>query len=158
MSTRTEYAPTARTGYEPAPVPVRLKIAGLWTAMLFVFAYVDVFSLYRADVRADLEAGRLGGFAVGQAFLLVTTVYVVVPALMVFLSLVLPARAARIANLVLAGAYALTIAASAIGEGNGYYLFGSAVEVALLAGIAVYAWTWPKAPDRAPAGGGRPPA
>ena len=32
--------------------------------MLFVFAYVDIFSLYRADFRADLEAGEVGGFTV----------------------------------------------------------------------------------------------
>ena len=34
--------------------------------MLFVFAYVDLFSLYRLDFRADIEAGEVGGFAVNQ--------------------------------------------------------------------------------------------
>jgi hypothetical protein len=42
---------------------VRLKIPALWTSMLFVFAYVDLFSLYRADFRADLEAGEINGSA-----------------------------------------------------------------------------------------------
>ena len=37
--------------------------------MLFVFAYVDLFSLYRPDFRADLEAGEIGGFTVNQSFL-----------------------------------------------------------------------------------------
>ena len=146
MSAPAKNAPTARTAYEPATVSVRVKICGLWTAMLFVFAYVDLFSLYRADVRADIEAGQISGFAVNQSFLLATTAYVVLPALMVFLCLVLPARGARIANIVLAAGYALTIVGSTVGDGNHYYLFGSAVEVALLAGIAFYAWTWPKVP------------
>jgi hypothetical protein len=39
--------------------------------------------------------------------------------------------------------YALTIIAGAIGEWN-YYILGSAVEVALLAAIVYYAWTWPR--------------
>ena len=40
-------------------------------------------------------------------------------------------------------AYALTIIASALGEWT-YYVFGSAIEIALLAGIVYDAWTWPK--------------
>jgi hypothetical protein len=36
---------TAETRFEPANVNVRIKISALWTSMLFVFAYVDLFSL-----------------------------------------------------------------------------------------------------------------
>jgi hypothetical protein len=36
---------TAETKFEPSNVNVRIKISALWTSMLFVFAYVDVFSL-----------------------------------------------------------------------------------------------------------------
>ena len=134
---------TTETKLEPSNVNVRIKISALWTAMLFVFAYVDLFSLYRADFRADLEAGEVAGFTVNQAFLLGTTAYVVIPSLMVFLALILRPRVSRIANIVLGIIYALTIIAGAIGEWN-YYILGSAVEVALLAGIIYYAWTWPK--------------
>jgi Family of unknown function (DUF6326) len=109
---------TAETRFEPANVNVRIKISALWTSMLFVFAYVDLFSLYRADVRADLEAGEVGGFTVNQSFLLGTTVYVVIPSLMVFCALILRPRVNRIANMALAIIYALTIIAAAIGEWN----------------------------------------
>lgn len=69
----------------------------------------------RADVRADLDAGEVGGFDVNQALLLGTIVY------------------------------AITIIAGAIGEW-GYYILGSGIEVALLAAIVYYAWTWPRYP------------
>ena len=60
MSVHAEKAPmTPGTTFEPATVNVRIKISALWTAMMFVFAYVDLFSLYRPDVRADLEAGQI---------------------------------------------------------------------------------------------------
>jgi hypothetical protein len=111
--------------------------------MLFVFAYVDIFSLYRPDFRAELAAGEVGGFTVNQAFLLGTTVYVVIPSLMVFGALVLRPAVNRIANIVLAILYALTIVAGAIGEWN-YYILGSAIEVALLAAVVYHASTWPK--------------
>ena len=142
------------TTFEPSPVNVRIKISALWTSMLFVFAYVDIFSLYRPDFRADLEAGEVGGFTVNQSFLLGTTAYVLVPGLMVCCALILRPRVNRIANIALPMIYALTIFAGAIDEWS-YYVLGSAIEVAALATIVDYAWTWPQAtpeasaPDRA---------
>ena len=134
---------STETKFEPSNVNVRIKIVALWTSMLFVFAYVDLFSLYRPDFRADLDAGEIAGFTVNQAFILGTTAYIVIPSLMVFLTLILRPRVSRIANIVLGIIYTLTIIASAIDEWN-YYILGSAVEVALLAAIISYAWTWPK--------------
>jgi hypothetical protein len=134
---------TAGTKFEPSNVNVRIKISALWTSMLFVFIYVDHYSLFRADIRADIEAGKMSGFTINQLFLLVVTAYVAIPALMVFLSLILRPGVDRIANVALGVIYALTIIAGAIGEWN-YYILGSAVEVVLLAAIVYYAWTWPK--------------
>jgi len=133
----------AETKFEPSSVSVRIKISALWTSMLFVFAYVDLFSLYRPDLRADLEAGEIGGFAVNQTFLLGTTAYVVIPSLMVFFTAILRPRVNRITNIALSTVYALTLIAGALDEWN-YYILGSAIEVALVAAIVYYAWTWPK--------------
>ena len=145
MPVHAEKAPmTSGTTFEPATVNVRIKISALWTAMLFVFAYVDLFSLYRPDVRADLEAGQMSVFTVNQTFLLFTTAYIAIPALMVFGTLVLRPAISRIANISLSVLYAVTIVGGSVGEGNYYYLLGSALEVALLAAVAYYAWTWPK--------------
>jgi hypothetical protein len=140
--------------FEPSKVNVRIKISALWTAMLFVFAYVDLFGLYRADIRADLDAGEVGGFTVNQAFLAGTTAYIVLPSLMVFGALVLRPRVNRIANLALGIVYALTIVAGAVGEW-GYYILGSLIEIALLAVVVYYAWTWPRSSVATSSGGSR---
>jgi hypothetical protein len=132
----------AETRFEPFKVNVRIKLSALWTSMLFVFAYVDLFSLYRRDFRADLEAGEIGGLTVNRSFLLGTTVYVLLPSLMVFLALVLRPRVNRIVNIALSIVYTVTIIAGAVGEW-GYYVLGSVIEIALLAAIVYYAWTWP---------------
>jgi hypothetical protein len=134
---------SATTHYQDYWINPRIKIAALWASMMFIFAYVDLFSLYRADVRADLEAGKVSAFTIGQGFLLGVTIYVVLPSLMLFLSLVLPVKFTRIANIVLAAVYGITIVGGAIGEWN-YYILGSLIEAALLAGIVYYAWTWPR--------------
>ena len=96
---------SATTHYQDYWINPRIKIAALWASMMFIFAYVDLFSLYRADVRADIEAGKIFAFTIGQGFLLGVTIYVVLPSLMLFLSLVLPVRVTRIANIVMAVVY-----------------------------------------------------
>ena len=144
MSIQAEQSqPTAETKFEPFTVNVKVKISALWTAMLFVFAYVDIFSLFRPDFRAEIEAGQVGGFTINQSFLLATTIYIVIPSLMVFAALVLRPKVNRLANIGLGIIYALTIVAGAVGEWN-YYILGSAIEVGLLAAIVYHAWTWPK--------------
>jgi len=128
---------------EDVMVPVRLKLSALWASMMFLFAYGDIFTGYRTDVIEDLRAGELGGFEVNQAFLLATSIYVAIPSLMVFLSLVLRPAVNRWVNLVLAAVYAVTIALSVIGEGWAYFVLLSVLEVALAALVAWHAWRWP---------------
>jgi hypothetical protein len=134
---------TSGTRLEESKVNVRIKISALWAAMLFVFVYVDLFSLYRPDFRAGIAAGEIAGFTINQAFLLGTTVYILIPSLMLFLALVLRPRINRISNIALGIVYALTIIGASIGEWN-YWILGSAVEVGLLGAIVYYAWTWPR--------------
>ena len=142
-------APSTRRGatrqYRDTPVDVKLVLSALWTAMLFVFAYVDIFAFLRADVLEAALDGEVAttGFTVDQTFLTLTLVYVLVPALMVVLSLLLRPRLNRAVNLAVSIVYAVTIVAAAVGETWAYYLVGSVVEVLLLAGIARLAWTWP---------------
>jgi Family of unknown function (DUF6326) len=126
-----------------SPVNVRIKLSGLWTAMLFVFAYVDIFSLYRPDFREDIAMDKIAGFDINQTFLFFTTLYILIPSLMVYLNLVMKPKISRIANIVLASFYALTIIAGAIGEWT-YYVIGSIVELGLLTTIVATARNWPK--------------
>lgn len=119
----------------------RAKIAAAWAATMFIFAYVDLFAFYRADFRAEVESGTVAGFDIAPGFLMFTTIYVMLPSLMVYLSVVLPRQSSRFLNLVLPVLYAASIVVAARGEWA-YFLLGSAVEIALLAAIVVHAWKW----------------
>lgn len=134
---------TTNDAHGDQPIDRRLKIAALWTATMLIFAYVDLFSFYRPDVRADIEAGKVFAFDINQTFLFFTTLYVIIPAVMIYLTLVMRRRVNRIVNIVVAVLYAMTIAGSAIGEWN-YYLLGSLTEAVLLALVTHHAWTWPE--------------
>jgi Family of unknown function (DUF6326) len=131
---------------EDLNVPVKLKLAALWTATMFLFAYGDIFSLYRSETIEDVMAGELGGFEVNQAFLVAITIYVSIPSVMVFLSLILRPEVNRWTNVILGSVYAVTIVLSVIGEGWAYFIFFSALEVVLVLLIVRYAWKWPEQP------------
>jgi len=124
-----------------APIDVRIRMAALWATTMMIFAYVDLFSLFRPDFRAALDQGKVFVFDVGQPFLLGVTIYVIIPSLMIYLSLVMPRRLNRVVSSSLAGLYAITIVGGAVGEWS-YYVLGSVVEVVLLALVIHHSWTW----------------
>ena len=130
-----------------ARVDVKVVLSGLWISMLFVFAYVDIFGFWRKDViEGALEAKVPGvGFAINQMFLALTTIYILIPSLMLVVSLLAPPKLNRRANLIVAVVYIATIAASMVGESWVYYLLGSVVEILLLLAIVRTAWRWPRA-------------
>lgn len=115
--------------------------------MLFVFAYVDIFALMRRDVAEGILAGSVAGvgFTIDQTFLTATTLYIVIPSVLVFLTLVLPAGVVRVMTMVAGVVYTVSIALSMIGETWVYYLMGSVIEMVLLAAMVVVAWRWPRA-------------
>lgn len=124
-----------------APLDARIRLAALWIATMLIVAFVDIFGFYRADIREQIEAGHILDFEIGQLFMLAIVVYVTVPTLMIVLSILLPYKANRITNIVVAFVFAVTIVGAAIGEW-GYYLFASAVELGLLAAIITLALRW----------------
>lgn len=136
--TRATAAPTHE------PLDRRLVLSGLWTSMLLVFAYVDIFGFFRADVINGALAGEVSGpgFAIDQTFLTLTTLYILIPSLMVAGCLLLPRRPNRLANLTLAPIYALTIVGGMLGETWVYYLIGSCVELVLLVTVVRVAHRW----------------
>jgi len=136
---------TATRQYRDTPVDVKLMLSTLWIAMMFVFAYVDIFGFFRADILKAALDGKVAtmDFTVNQTVLTYFLIYILPAALMVVLSLVLKPRVNRIANVVVSIVYIITIIGGAIGETWAYYLIGSFIEVMLLLAIARTAWRWP---------------
>jgi hypothetical protein len=136
---------TTTRQYRDTEVDVKVVLCALWVAMLFVFAYVDIFGFYRADVLDAALDGEVAttGFTVDQMFLTFTLVYILIPTLMVVVSLLLRPRVNRIINLAVSLVYLISIIVSCIGETWAYYILGSIIEALLLVAIARAAWTWP---------------
>jgi len=129
-----------------AKVPVRIVLGALWTSTLFVFAYVDILGFWRADVINGALDGKVPGTGIGidQGFLVQATIYVLIPCLMIPVTLLAPARVARMANILVSLTYLVTVVVSVVGEHWAYYVLGSVVECVLLLAVAAVAWKWPR--------------
>lgn len=127
-------------------IDVKLKLAALWTSVLFLMIYVDYFALYVPGFVENIIAGEVGhtGIQVTQLFLVSAMTLMMIPSLMIFLSLALKPAANRWTNII-AGTFKLVVVlALAVGETWGYYIFASIVEAALFVLIIRYAWKWPR--------------
>ena len=135
----------SRSALEDLRMPVQAKLAAAWTSFMFLYIYVDYFTLYKPGVIHDILVGSVWEFDISQVFVVVGLSLMAVPILMVFLSMTLPARANRLMNLIVAPIYVVVSAFNALGE-SWTYFYGLSIglEVLLLAFILRSAWTWPR--------------
>ncbi len=145
MSTTTKTTTKTTTELHDPPVPVRAKLAAAWTSFMFFYIYVDYLHLYKPGAIEDILAGVVFEFDISQTFVVSALSIVGIPALMIWLSIALPARANRTLNLVVAS-LCIPIAVFNLAGAEWYYFYGLGVmaEVILLAYILRSAWTWPR--------------
>lgn len=145
MSTTTETTSRTTSALYDPPMTVRTKLAAAWTSFVFFYIYVDYLHLYKPGAVDDILAGIVFEFDISQTFVVSSLAIVGIPALMIVLSVALPARASRVLNLVVASLCIPVAAFNVVGESWVYfYGLGAAVEVALLAYVLRSAWTWPR--------------
>ena len=89
--------------FQDTKVGVRCKLAALWVAMLFLFAYGDSFGFFSPGQIQEVTAGQVSGMAITQVFLVAGSLYIAVASGMVFCSLVLSPPVNRWTNIVLPG-------------------------------------------------------
>ena len=129
---------------EDVKINVKLKLSALWVTVMFLFAYVDILGRYEPGHIENIIAGEVAGMQLTQGFILSALIGMTLPIVMVFLSLTLPAKANRWANIIV-GIVQIVVVITFIfvGESWAYYIFGSIVEAVFLSLIVWYAWKWP---------------
>jgi len=135
---------TPQNALEDIKVSLKLKLATLWASFMFLYIYVDYFHLYMPSQIEDILRGRVFKFDITQGFLLAALASVTIPALMIFLSVALPAKVNRWANIIIAAVYIPYTLFNLAGEAWMHMVLGAVVEVVLLCLIIRYAWKWPR--------------
>ncbi|HUV83488.1 MAG TPA: DUF6326 family protein, partial [archaeon] len=90
------------TMLEDMKINVKIKLSALWVTVNLLYLYVDLYYNYIPGVIEKIIAGEVAftGIEVTQAFLLVVIILMTIPSIMVFLSLILPAKANRWTNII----------------------------------------------------------
>jgi hypothetical protein len=125
-------------------IHVKLKLSALWASLMFCYVYGDYFGLYKPGKLQGMLDGNGPIGPVSQGTLVATSILLAVPAVMVFLSLVLPPKLDRWLNIILGAFYILVMLLTMPGAWAFYIVMGI-IEIALTGLIVWYAWTWPSA-------------
>lgn len=134
---------TTQKVLEDIKVSLKLKLATLWATLVFIYIYVDYFHLYMPRKIDDILNEKVFAFDITQGFLLVALVSVTIPALMIFFSVIMPAKVNRWANIIIAAVYIPYTLFNLAGEAWMHMVLGAVVEVVILCLIIRYAWMWP---------------
>ena len=137
---------TKKTKYwEDLKINVKIKLSALWIALMFCYTYADILGFYAPGNLEELLSGEIAGIQMTQGLLLGSAILMLVPSTMVFMSLVLKAKANRLVNIIVGIAYLGVLGSTFFtGRNPAYYLLFAIVKALLLVLIIRFAWKWPK--------------
>ena len=141
--------PPSNSALEDRRMPVQAKLAAAWTSLMFFVIYIDYFHLYKPGAIDQIRGGVIFEFDISGPLLTIFVVVIGIPALMILLSMTLPARANRATNLIVASVQVPLMVFNAAGESwewASFYALSIGIEVLILAFILRSAWTWPTTP------------
>jgi hypothetical protein len=99
---------------------VRLKLAAVWTALMFLFVYADLLSFFRPGELAEISAGNM----------------------MIVVAVAAPFPLVRWLSLGVGVLYILVSVSNLIGESWAYYLFFGVLEIGLAGLVVAYSYRW----------------
>jgi Family of unknown function (DUF6326) len=132
-------------------MPTRIKLSGLWVATALCYIEGDFTTFFPPGgyIQQSL-AGRMGPFRTSQLTLLGGSVFVSIPCVLVFLSLVLPSAWCRRVNIVFGILYTVINALSAFTTTWAYFVYFGVVESVLTVLVVWYSWKWAREPSISP--------
>lgn len=133
---------TTQKKLDNTQVDVKLKLASIWTSFMFLYIYVDYFALYMPSKIHDITKGKVFVFDITQEFIFIALILATIPILMIFLSLILPAKINRLTNIIVAILLIPYMLFNLTGEAWLHMYFAAAVEVVQLCLIIRYAYKW----------------
>jgi len=124
-------------------VNIKLIIMSAWIALMCLYIYCDIFSLYRPGTIGSITSGKMGFFDVSQMSLFSASLLMVIPSIMILVSTLATPRASRIINMVTSVIYFLVNIGNLIGETWGYYFLFGLLEIGVVILIFVISLKWP---------------
>ena len=130
---------------EDYKINIRIILSALWTSVMFLYIYGDYFELYVPKKVEELLNGQ--NMLDSPMKLFVTTFILAIPALMIFLSLILNPKLTKWLNIgvgIFFTLFTLLVGISSMTEWRIFYVFLSFLESILTVIIVFKAWNWAK--------------
>lgn len=128
-------------------INIRIKLSGLWTTLMVLYVYCDLYSFHRTDYINEIITGKIGPFDVSQGILAAFGALMIIPILMIPVNLFLKQKATKCANSIVGVLYTLVNLGNLVGETWAYYWMYGLIETAVTVIIVIIAITWKKGED-----------
>ena len=126
-------------------INIKIKLAALWTSVVFCYLYGDYFELYTPDKADSLITGA--HVLDSPTKLLIASVVLAIPSIMVALSILLNPKVNRFLNVVFGSVFTLMmifIGVNSLTPWYGFYVFFAFLESIITCTIVWFAWNWSK--------------
>ncbi len=136
---------TNTSDFEDIKINTKIRLSALWTSVTLCYLYGDYFELYVPQKVQGLVNGV--NLLDSPMKLFAAALLLTIPALMVFLSIILKPYINRPLNIVLGiffTAIMLSIAFTSLTPWRTFYVFLAIVESCITSIIVYYAWKWPR--------------
>jgi hypothetical protein len=129
-------------------VDMKIKLAALWTSLMFLYIYADYFRLMTPEKLEKMIQLQTPMGPTSPKLLVIFSLILIIPALMIFLSVFLKPQINKWLNIIVALLYAcisVLIIKSSIGnEWQTFFVIFNILEVIIFIIIIVQAWKWPR--------------
>lgn len=130
---------------ENPTINIKIKLAALWTSVMFCYVYGDYFELYVPEKISGILAGEQ--ILDSPTKLFIAAIVMAIPSVMIALSVLLKPKINRILNIVFGvifTAMMLLIAITSLSAWHGFYVFLAILESIITFSIVVLAFKWPR--------------
>ena len=129
-------------------VNIKIKLAALWTALMFLYIYADFFQLMTPNKLEKMINLQTPMGPTSPEILIIFSVILIIPSLMIISCIFLKSQFNKWLNICIAALYAsisILIIISTLGsEWHTFYILFNLMEVFVFARIIYQAWNWPK--------------
>jgi hypothetical protein len=126
-------------------VNVKIILSALWIAVMFIYVYADIKTLFQPEIPEQIISGVVAGMRINQLFLFSAAVLMSIPPVMILLSLVLKPGINRWVNIIVSFLHIILIIITRFVPGKiwYYYIYYQSIEAVFHLLIIWFAWKWP---------------
>ena len=125
---------------------IKIKLFALWIALMFLFVYADLKAIYQTGTVEAIIKGEIIGMKINDFFLLSSAILMSIPAIMIFLTVILKPKLNRILNIIFPLLFIFVNIGTYFAPGKVwyYYIYFTSLEYIICVLLIGIAWKWPR--------------